>query len=83
MKTAISIPDETYHRMERLAHELGVSRSQFFTTAARRYADELESGATTRAIDSLLHDVADDVAEASGYAVAVGRRVVTAGSDDW
>ena len=37
MKTAISVPDETFAQATRQAAELGISRSEFFARAARRY----------------------------------------------
>jgi metal-responsive CopG/Arc/MetJ family transcriptional regulator len=54
MKTAISIPNPLFDRVERLSKEHGMNRSQFFATAAARYADELESGSVTHAINSVL-----------------------------
>ena len=87
MKTAISVPDDVFDRAEHLSHELGMSRSEFFTTAARRYADELDSAETTRAIDAVIDEAVDEVGRngesASGFAVAMGRRVVAAGGEDW
>jgi len=35
VKTAISVDEQVFHRVERLAKRLHVSRSQFFTQAAR------------------------------------------------
>jgi metal-responsive CopG/Arc/MetJ family transcriptional regulator len=37
MKTAISIPDPLFHSVERMAHKLHVSRSEFFANAAKAY----------------------------------------------
>jgi predicted DNA-binding protein len=54
MKTAISVPDETFHRVELRAAELGVSRSEFYATAASRYLDELDSVTLTSQIDEVL-----------------------------
>ncbi|HEX4401000.1 MAG TPA: CopG family transcriptional regulator [Galbitalea sp.] len=54
MKTAISVPDETFRRVERRAAELGVSRSQFYATAAARYLDQLDGETLTRQIDEAL-----------------------------
>jgi metal-responsive CopG/Arc/MetJ family transcriptional regulator len=33
MKTAISVPDPVYEAAEKLAHQMGVSRSEFYITA--------------------------------------------------
>jgi hypothetical protein len=54
MKTAISVPDETFHRVERRAAELGISRSEFYATAAARYLDQLDGETLTRQIDEAL-----------------------------
>lgn len=37
MKTAISIPDETFEAAERLAKRQGRSRSELYATAVREY----------------------------------------------
>lgn len=42
MKTAISVPDELAARVDRTAGERGMSRSELYATAARRYLDELD-----------------------------------------
>src|SRR5690606_1091773 len=51
MKTAISVPDELFERVERLRMSHGMSRSQFFATAAVRFAAELESESLRAEID--------------------------------
>lgn len=54
MKTAISLPDDTFHRVERAARRLGVSRSEFFARAAERWLDALDDGGTTDAINRAI-----------------------------
>lgn len=54
MKTAISIPDETFQDAERCADALGMSRSEFFTVAARHYIDELDAQSLTSRIDAAI-----------------------------
>jgi hypothetical protein len=51
VKTAISIPDETFVRAERQAAALGMSRSEFFTRAVRRYLEQLEAESLTGRIN--------------------------------
>jgi antitoxin MazE6 len=51
VKTAISIPDETFARAERQAAALGMSRSEFFTRAVRRYLEQLEAESLTGRIN--------------------------------
>lgn len=82
VKTAISVPDETFERVSRRASALGMSRSEFFSRAAQRYLDELEAQSLTTQIDRALEalDVPDETQE---IAVAAGRAVVAATDDDW
>ena len=63
MKTAISVPDDTFARVERLAKRLGLSRSEFFARADAHWADELESSDLTAAINNALDAGGDDDAE--------------------
>jgi metal-responsive CopG/Arc/MetJ family transcriptional regulator len=79
VKTAISVPDETYDQATRQAAALGISRSEFFTRAARRYLDELASRSLARQVDEALHAVRDD---SNAAAAAAGRRYL-ADQDDW
>ena len=81
MKTAISVPDDTFADVERHAAALGVSRSEFFATAARRYIEHLEAESLTGRIN-LAIDVAwpDDTAiEAADH----GRRRLASGDAEW
>ena len=82
VKTAISVPDETFERVCRRATALGMSRSEFFAQAARRYLDELDVESLTNQIDTALEAI-DSPDESQEAAVAVGRRVVSAAGDDW
>lgn len=81
MKTAISVPDETFEQASRRAFTLGMSRSEFFTRAAQRYLEQLDAESLTRQIDAtvLLVDV-DDSALA---AVAASRSRLVREEDDW
>jgi predicted DNA-binding protein len=79
MKTAISLPDDTYEQASRRAAELGISRSEFFARAARRYLDELASQSLTQQIDEALQAAQDD---SNAAAAAVGRGYLAA-QDDW
>lgn len=59
---------------------MGISRSEFFARAARRYLDELAAQSLTRQIDQALQTAGDD--DSGAAAAAAGRRRVAAG-DDW
>jgi len=82
VKTAISIPDDTFDRASRRARELGLSRSEFFTRAAARYLDDLDAETLTQQIDLAVTALVDEDASAAD-AVAVGRRTVARGVDEW
>lgn len=71
MKTAISLPDDTFDAASRRAAELGMSRSQFFAVAAQRYLVELDSTSVTTQIDDALNDAGAD--DSSTVAAAAGR----------
>ena len=73
MKTAISLPDDTFERVDRAARELGVSRSEFFARAAERWLATLEDGQTTAAINSALAGSPHDTAFTDAAAAAVAQ----------
>ena len=60
MKTAISLPDDTFARADAAAKKLGISRSQFFAKAAERWLYELEGPEITEAINRALEGVEQD-----------------------
>lgn len=80
MKTAISVPDEIFEQAAGQAAELGISRSEFFARAARRYLDELATRSLTSQINQALQAAGDDGTGAE--AVEAGRRLLTADEDD-
>jgi metal-responsive CopG/Arc/MetJ family transcriptional regulator len=79
VKTAISLPDDTYEQATRQAQALGISRSEFFARAARRYLDELASQSLTQQIDEALQAADDD----SNAAAAAAGLSYLAAQDDW
>lgn len=80
MKTAISVPDDTFRQASERAETLGISRSEFFASAARRYLEELDAAADRAAIDEVLAQIgAADTGAA--VAVSVGQRVLAVGND--
>ncbi len=81
MKTAISIPDETFQEAERRADALGISRSEFFTVAARHYIEELDAQSLTARIDAVIDLVGED--ESSDIAASAGHRTLAADADEW
>ena len=86
VKTAISLPDETFDRASQCARDLGVSRSEFFTRAAQRYLDELDNQSLTNQIDDAITGLgaqAGDGDETVTMAVAVGQQLLAAVDDQW
>lgn len=82
MKTAISVPDGTYARVVRKAHELGMSRSELFARAAERYLDELDDPGMTELINDVLARV-EDAQESNLAAAEAGRTLLRETEDDW
>lgn len=71
MKTAISLPDDTFHRVDGAAKRMGVSRSEFFARAAERWLNALEEDDTTAAINAAISGVEPDHAFADAAAAAL------------
>lgn len=74
MKTAISLPDDTFRRVDSAAKRLGVSRSEFFARAAENWLGALEDGGTTEAINRAIAGLPDDhgFTDAAAAALAAG-----------
>lgn len=81
MKTAISVPNATFDRVSRRAHDLGMSRSEFFTRAAQRYLAELDAHSLTRRIDLVVEQLGS-VDDSAAAAVAAGHRAL-ATAEEW
>jgi metal-responsive CopG/Arc/MetJ family transcriptional regulator len=82
VKTAISVPDETFAQVDRGAKHLGVTRSEFYTRAARFYLEHLEQQTLTKEIDAAL-DLIGDSDDSAVAAVEAGRRRLAAADDEW
>ena len=82
MKTAISVPNDTYERASRRAQDLGMSRSEFFSRAAARYLDELDGESVTSQIDLAVAGLEEGEDSAAG-AVAAGHRLLAGTTDEW
>ncbi len=82
MKTAISLPDDTFDRATRRARDLGMSRSEFFAHAAQHYLDELDADSVTHQIDNAL-DHLDSAEDSAADAVAIAHRVLSRADDEW
>jgi len=80
VKTAISVPDSTFDRVEQKAHELGWSRSEFYSTAAERLIEQIDKDDLATTIDSALDIIGSDD-DSGDAAVAAGRQTVA--GQDW
>jgi len=82
MKTAISMPDETYERVSKRANDLGMSRSEFFSRAADRYLEELDAASLSDQINEAL-DILGETENSTTDAVTAGHRLLESADDDW
>lgn len=82
MKTAISVPDETFDRVSRRAKDLGLSRSEFFARAATSYLDKLDADSVTEQIDAALEQ-SGEFDESNAAAVEAAHRLLFEPDDEW
>ena len=82
MKTAISIPDTTFHKAEERAKKLRMNRSEFFTKAVSCYLNELDKESLTGLIDDAI-DLIEEIDESQSDAVAAGKALLAATDDEW
>lgn len=68
MKTAISLPDPLFKRVDRMAKCSGVSRSQLIAKAIDDYLSRFEDDAITKALNRVYGAAPDDLDE--GFALA-------------
>lgn len=80
MKTAISVPDVVFSRVEVRVGELGISRSEFFTRAAERYLKDLDDSDLTQRFDEALERTGID--ETAGVG-ASGAFLNSLPDEDW
>jgi predicted transcriptional regulator len=72
MKTAVSIPDEVFEKVERLARKAGRSRSEVFSAALSEYIARHAPDEVTEAMDRVCADIGDGDA----FVTAAGRQVL-------
>lgn len=78
MKTAISIPDETFDHAERLARRLRISRSRLYSRALDEYIARHDPDAVTEAIDRVCDSLDTS---ANPFLQRAARRVL--GDSEW
>lgn len=73
MKTAVSIPDEVFEKVERLARRAGRSRSEVFSAALAEYVARHAPDEVTEAMDRVCAKLVD---HQDAFVSAAGRRVL-------
>ncbi|AYY14958.1 ribbon-helix-helix protein, CopG family [Actinobacteria bacterium YIM 96077] len=81
MKTAISVPDSTFERVSKCAARLGISRSEFFASAAERYLEQVEAATVTEQINRALAATGTD--DSNELAALAGTSRLEASDDEW
>jgi len=61
MKTAISIPDSIFKAAEKLAHRLGISRSELYANAVAEYIQEHQNDKLTKKLDEIYEKEASSL----------------------
>lgn len=62
MKTAVSVPDPLFEAADRLARELGKSRSQLYAEALREYLDKHQGQSITERLNE-IYDAEPELAK--------------------
>jgi metal-responsive CopG/Arc/MetJ family transcriptional regulator len=73
MKTAVSIPDEVFQRVDRFARRAGRSRSEVFSAAVQEYVARHAPDEVTDAMNRVCADLSD---QPDTFVRAAGRRVL-------
>ena len=84
MKTAISVPDGVFERVERRVSALGVSRSEFFSVAAEHYLRLLDEQDITAYVDAAIERAGESAAAEQRALAQIGLASLEAvGDDEW
>lgn len=73
MKTAVSIPDAVFEKVEQLARRAGRSRSEVFAAALTEYVARHAPDEVTEAMDRVCDDIGG---QNEGFVSAASRRVL-------
>jgi hypothetical protein len=73
MKTAVSIPDEVFEKVERLARRAGRSRSEVFSAALKEYVARHAPDEVTEAMDQVCAEIGD---QGDTFMAAAARRIL-------
>ena len=81
MKTAVSIPDDIFHRAEELARRLGMSRSKLYAEAVSRMLREYDEEEITRRLDEVYSSLPEEEAGLDPGLEELQRRTLEMGDD--
>ena len=73
MKTAVSVPDDVFERVERLARRERKSRSEVFSAALKEYVARHAPDEITEAMDRVLDAISD---HQNDFENAAARRIL-------
>lgn len=73
MKTAVSIPDDVFEKVERFARRTKRSRSEVFSTALREYIARHAPDEVTDAINRAVDEIGD---QKDDFVAVAARRVL-------
>lgn len=73
MKTAVSVPDDIFERVERLARGARRSRSEVYSAALREYVARHAPDEVTEALDRVVANVGES---ADPFVSEAGRRIL-------
>ncbi len=83
MKTAISLPDETFERAERAAKRLGITRSELYARAVDAFVESLDRTSVTSMLDAAIERTGHDD-ELTELVVSRSRAALESdGEEDW
>jgi len=73
MKTAVSIPDDIFEKVDRFAHRAKRSRSEVFSAALREYMARHAPDEVTDAINRAVDEIGD---QHDDFVAAAARRIL-------
>jgi len=74
MKTAVSIPDEVFEKVERIARRARKSRSEVFSAALQEYVARHEPDEITEAFNKVCARLGDETRDS--FVAAAARRIL-------
>lgn len=64
MKTAVSVPDDLFKRVDHFARRSGRSRSEVYSAALREYVGRHAPDEMTERLNSVIEDIGEDASSA-------------------